>query len=299
MARKRILDEPDDKDRWLISYADLMTTMFAFFVVLYAVSSVQDMKFQQMSNSLGSALGNPYPLTTTHLVADANKPVLLEQPQISTIFLAAEPIPVSMPAPLNISPILKEPLAVVASELPQLSDEDLRQHQKLEQDKSQIKSIANELEQRLAPFVDQGKVRVSLSNWGISVEINASILFAAAETKLNPDSFEILHSIAQIMKDQPQSIHVAGYTDNKVINNPYYPSNWELSAARASSVVRLLIDAGIDSKRLAALGYADNQPIATNATTDGRMRNRRVQLSIMANSTEELTTAYKNQQATY
>jgi chemotaxis protein MotB len=293
MARKRILDEPDDKDRWLISYADLMTTMFAFFVVLYAVSSVQDIKFKQMSNSLGSALGNS--LTTPQTVADPNKPLLLEHPQISTIFLAAEPIPVSMLAPLNISPILIEPLAVVASELPQLSDEDLRQHQKLEQDKTQIKSIANELEQRLASFVDQGKVKVSLSNWGISVEINASILFAAAETKLNPDSYVILQSIAQIMKDQPQSIHVAGYTDNKVINNPYYPSNWELSAARASSVVRLLIDAGIDSNRLAALGYADNQPIATNATTDGRMRNRRVQLSIMANSTEELTSASKNQ----
>ena len=236
----------------------------------------------------------PYSLTTTHSVAEANKPVLLEHPQISAIFLAAEPIPVSMPAPLNISPIIAEPLSVVASELPQLSDEDLRQHQKLEQDKTQIKRIANELEQRLAPFVDQGKVRVSLSNWGISVEINASILFAAAEAKLNPDSFEILQSIAEIIKAQPLSIHVAGYTDNKVINNSYYPSNWELSAARASSVVRLLIDAGVDSNRLAALGYADNQPIATNATNDGRMRNRRVQLSIMAKSIDELTTAAKN-----
>ncbi len=66
MARKRIFDEPDDKDRWLISYADLMTTMFAFFVVLYAVSSVQDMKFQQMSNSLGSAFGNPYSSRLSH-----------------------------------------------------------------------------------------------------------------------------------------------------------------------------------------------------------------------------------------
>ncbi len=295
MARKRISDEVDDKDRWLISYADLMTTMFAFFVVLYAVSSVQDRKFQQMSSSLSSALGVPPPPITSYLAHDANKPVLLEYPQIASIFVAAEPIAVLMPTPLTLSPLPEDSATGTAAQTPKFSDEDLRQHQKLEQEKTQIKSIANELEQRLAPLVNQGKVHISVSNWGISIEINASILFSAAEAKLSPDSLEILQPIAEVLKDQPQSIHVAGYTDNKVINNVYFPSNWELSAARASSVVRLLIDAGIDTKRLAAVGYAENQPIATNATTEGRMRNRRVQLSIIAKSADELPSAPKNE----
>ena len=288
MARKRIPDETDDKDRWLISYADLMTTMFAFFVVLYAVSSVQDIKFRQMSDSLGNALGNTPSLLTSNLVNDSGKPILLVNLQIPSFFLVSDPIPVLTPPPLDLTPL-------ITVDTPKLSDEEQLQHQKLEQEKTQIKAIANELEQRLAPLVNQGKVHISVSNWGISIEINASILFGAAEAKLNPDSLEILQPIAEVLKDQPQSIHVAGYTDNKVINNVYFPSNWELSAARASSVVRLLIDAGIDTKRLAAVGYAENQPIATNATTEGRMRNRRVQLSIMAKSANELPSAPKSE----
>ena len=291
MARKRIPEDPEDKDRWLISYADLMTSMFAFFVVLYAVSSVQEKKFLQMSSSLGNALGNPSAPISSKLGNISSNPLMLENLQLPTDFLAPEPISVLIPPALELTSISEEPTPVNPTEITKANEEQ----QKLEQNKTQIKNIANELEQRLAPLVNQGKVHVTLSNWGISIEINASILFGAAEAKLNPESIQILQPIADILKDQSQLIHVAGYTDNKVINNAYYPSNWELSAARASSVVRLLIDAGIDSKRLAAVGNADNQAIATNATPEGRMRNRRVELSIMAKSTEEYPSASRNE----
>ncbi len=291
MARKRIPEDPEDKDRWLISYADLMTSMFAFFVVLYAVSSVQEKKFLQMSSSLGNALGNPSAPISSKLGNISSNPLMLENLQLPTDFLAPEPISVLIPPALELTSISEEPTPVNPTEITKANEEQ----QKLEQNKTQIKNIAHELEQRLAPLVNQGKVHVTLSNWGISIEINASILFGAAEAKLNPESIQILQPIADILKDQSQLIHVAGYTDNKVINNAYYPSNWELSAARASSVVRLLIDAGIDSKRLAAVGNADNQAIATNATPEGRMRNRRVQLSIMAKSTEEYPSASRNE----
>ena len=291
MARKRLAEEPEDKDRWLISYADLMTSMFAFFVVLYAVSSVQEKKFLQMSSSLGNALGNPSSPISSKLGNVSSNPLMLDYPQVTTDFIAPEPISVLIPPALELTSLSEERTPVNPVEITKVNEEQ----QKIEQNKTQIKNIANELEQRLAPLVNQGKVHVTLSNWGISIEINASILFGAAEAKLNPESIEILQPIADILKDQPQLIHVAGYTDNKVINNAYYPSNWELSAARASSVVRLLIDAGVDSKRLAAVGNADNQAIATNATPEGRMRNRRVQLSIMAKSTEEYTSASRNE----
>jgi len=286
MARKRIAEEADDNDRWLISYADLMTSMFAFFVVLYAVSSVQEMKFQQMSSSLGSALGNELPPTTDKVDSEPNRPLLFVVAPLPSMLLTPEPIAVMASPPLALTALLDE--------TPILSDEDLRHQLKLQQEKTQMQVIATELEQQLAPLVNQGKIRIMLSSWGISVEINASILFAAAEAKLNPHSFEILESIAEVLKDQPLTIHVAGYTDNKAISNPYFPSNWELSSARAGSVVRLLIDAGIESKRLAAIGYADNQPLASNASVEGRMRNRRVQLSIMAKSAVEFESLSKN-----
>jgi chemotaxis protein MotB len=137
-------------------------------------------------------------------------------------------------------------------------------------------------------LVSQGKVRVTQSNWGISVEINASILFAPAEAKLNPNSVDILQSIAEVLKNDSQLIHVEGHTDDKVINTNQFPSNWELSAARAGSVIRLFIHTGIEAKRLVAIGYADNKPLAPNDSAEGRLRNRRVQLMIMANSTQEL-----------
>ena len=286
MARKRITEESDDNDRWLMSYADLMTSMFAFFVVLYAVSSVQEMKFQQMSSSLGNALGNTLPPTTAKVVSESNTPLLFVAAPLPSMLLTPEPIAVIAPPPLALTALLNE--------TPILSDEDLHHQLNLQQEKTQMQVIATELEQQLAPLVNQGKIRIMLSSWGISVEINTSILFAAAEAKLNPHSFEILESIAQVLKDQALIIHVAGYTDNKVINNPYFPSNWELSSARAGSVVRLLIDAGIESKRLAAIGYADNQPLASNASVEGRMRNRRVQLSIMAKSAVEFESLSKN-----
>ena len=244
-----------------------------------------------MSSSLGNALGNPSAPISSKLGNISSNPLMLENLQLPTDFLAPEPISVLIPPALELTSISEEPTPVNPTEITKANEEQ----QKLEQNKTQIKNIANELEQRLAPLVNQGKVHVTLSNWGISIEINASILFGAAEAKLNPESIQILQPIADILKDQSQLIHVAGYTDNKVINNAYYPSNWELSAARASSVVRLLIDAGIDSKRLAAVGNADNQAIATNATPEGRMRNRRVQLSIMAKSTEEYPSASRNE----
>jgi chemotaxis protein MotB len=286
MARKRMTEEPDDSDRWLISYADLMTSMFAFFVVLYAVSSVQEMKFKQMSSSLGSALGNELPPTPDKVVSESNRPLLFVATPLHSVLLAPKPIAVLIPPPLAVSTLLDE--------TPKLDDEAIHNQLKILQEKMQMQTIASELEQQLAPLIDQGKIRIKLSSWGISLEMNASILFSAAEAKLNPNSFEILESIAEVLKDQALTIHVAGYTDNKAISNPYYPSNWELSSARAGSVVRLLIDAGIESKRLAAIGYADNQPVASNASAEGRMRNRRVQLSIMAKSAAELESLSKN-----
>ena len=282
MARKRLTtrkymtDETDNNDRWLISFADLMTTMFAFFVVLYAMSSVQEKKFEELSTSLSSALGMAHPPKVAAEISPTPKP----EPTAATAFTTPTNTPIEQLPPA--------PPTLINQETANLSEEELREHLQLEQEKSQMQDIAHELQHRLARLVNEGKVRVSLSNWGISVEINASILFEAAEAKLDTNAYETLISIAEIMRDQPQSIHVAGHTDNKAIKTGNFPSNWELSSARAGSVVRLLIDAGIDAKRLAAIGYADNQPVASNDTYAGRMRNRRVQIYIMAKSAVEL-----------
>jgi chemotaxis protein MotB len=306
MARKPIQEEHDSHDRWLLSYADFITLMFALFVVLYAMSSVQEMKFQQLSKSLGSALGSNNQPTHNPIAPETIPPIAAEP--IAVIPEEQAPVANVIEAPIEATPpptalvtteqtvlppepalkTIEQPITSPVEEEPVLSPEDKQHQLQIQHERVEMTGIASELQQRLSTLVSQGKVRVTQSNWGISVEINASILFAPAEAKLNPNSIETLQSIAEVLKNQPQLIHVEGHTDDKAIKTNQFPSNWELSAARAGSVIRLFINTGIEAKRLAAIGYADNKPLAPNDSAEGRLRNRRVQLMIMANSTQDV-----------
>ena len=143
--------------------------------------------------------------------------------------------------------------------------------------------MALALDERLSALVRQGSVRVTRSIRGINIEINAAILFAPAEARLNPASIAALESIADVLRSHSNAIEVEGHTDNQAINTAAYPSNWELSAARASRVVRLLLASGIDETRLLAIGHAANRPVASNDTTEGRLRNRRVEIQVLSN----------------
>ena len=283
MARKHFIEEPEATERWLVSYTDLLTSMFAFFVVLYAMSSLQqEMKLKNLSNVLNTALTDKQSLLK--IISNSN---INNKPQP-----IAPPIPVQsdqiknntnpLPTAKNNAP---EPTEIKSSA--PISAEEQRLQTQIKQERSEMSTIAKKLEEKLAPLIDQGKVHITLSSWGISVEINASILFSNAEAKLNSSSITSLKSIAEILKNQSQLIHVEGHTDNNTINTKQFPSNWELSSARAASVVRLFINEGISSNRLASIGYAENRPIALNDTIEGRMRNRRVQLLIMTSTTQE------------
>jgi chemotaxis protein MotB len=124
-------------------------------------------------------------------------------------------------------------------------------------------------------------VRLTRLPHGIAVEINASVLFAPAQASLESDSIAALSAVAAVLNDSDNVVKVEGHTDNLPIASAQYPSNWELSSARASSVVRLFVANGAVASRLTATGYADNRPVDTNDTPDGRARNRRVTLLIL------------------
>jgi chemotaxis protein MotB len=241
MARKPYPEEPEQNDRWLVSYADFITLLFALFVVMYAVSSVQEHKVRQLSVSIGQALGKKVDPKAEHN---------------------------TLPAPLA----------------PELLPQSVarRNQSTVQREHKQMKGMALALDDRLSALVKQGTVRVTRSSRGISIEINAAILFAPADARLNPDSIAALQSIAEVLRFHPNAIEVEGHTDNRAIETTTFPSNWELSAARASRVVRLLIDAGIDERRLLAIGHAANRPVASNETTQGRLRNRRVEIQVLS-----------------
>ncbi|MRX07061.1 flagellar motor protein MotD [Pseudoduganella sp. FT25W] len=236
-ARKKFDDEPENHERWLISYADFITLLFAFFVVMYAISAVNIGKYKIFSDALGDAFGGK----------GAATPINTQVPNL--------PIP---------NPALK------------------RRTELLRKEKEQMTKLAQDLLSTMAPLVKEGKVRVTQNSRGVSVEINASVLFDPGEARLMPESVEALRAVASLLKADSHSVQVEGHTDNQPIANPRYPSNWELSAVRASSVVRLFIDAGVAPERLTAVGFSANQPVAGNDTAQGRARNRRVAVTILS-----------------
>jgi chemotaxis protein MotB len=194
-------------------------------------------------------------------------------------------LPAQTPIQFN---LLKEPSETIS---PSPSDS---KKINLDKQNSQISAIATQLQQRLQEMINKGKVQILQSNWGISIDINASILFGSADADLNQDARQTLNTISSILKAEAYPIRIEGYTDNKPIKNRNFPSNWELSSARASGVVRYFIQQGIASERLAALGYAENNPIADNNSEVGRARNRRVLLKILADDIDQASNDIKS-----
>jgi chemotaxis protein MotB len=237
--RKRYEEDKENHERWLISYADFITLLFAFFVVMYAVSVVNIGKYTVLSEALGDAFGG------RGASLRANTQVEVEALPLSHI-------------------IARKRLEAA------------------KRDRERLDLLARKLDSVLEPLVKSGKVRVTRNARGVTIDINASILFMEGDAGLTGSARETLRSVAQLLKDDPHAIEVEGHTDNLPIGNPAFPSNWELSAVRASTVVRLFADNGVAERRLAAVGKGANQPLASNDDPLGRARNRRVAVTILS-----------------
>jgi chemotaxis protein MotB len=244
MVRRHKRIEHDNHERWMISYADFMTLLFAFFVVMYGISSVNEGKYKVFSIAVNDAFGTK---STGQQEGDG------------AIHLTEQEI--------YFKSLVDRRNARLAEQQRKLSE--------------RMQSLMKTLNTSMEVFVKQGQMRLSQTNRGVTLDINASTLFNPAEAVLHPEAMKYLSDIARILADGDQAIEVEGYTDNLPIKTPQFPSNWELSSARASSVVRLFIEQGVAPKRLTAVGSADNLPIESNDTPEGRMRNRRVTVTVL------------------
>jgi chemotaxis protein MotB len=242
--RKPFVEDSENHERWLISYADFITLLFAFFVVMYAVSVVNIGKYKVLSDALGDAFGGRGAATKVNTSIEVE--------------------------PLPLSNIIARKRAEAAK-----------------RDRERLDLLARKLNSVLAPLVNSGKVRVNQSGRGITVEINASVLFREGDAGLTGNAGETLRTVAGLLKDDQHAIEVEGHTDTTPIRNAAYPSNWELSAVRASTVVRLFVESGVQERRLAAVGRGANQPIASNDDPAGRARNRRVAVTILSGTGAE------------
>jgi chemotaxis protein MotB len=243
MGRRTRHEEPENHERWLVSYADFITLLFAFFVVMYAISTLNEGKYRSISDALLQAFHRDRVATAQSTgLAPINR---------TTSFV---------PAPPAQRPV----------DLLRKRDEERK-----------MQGLANRIRDALHKLVASGQVRLTQLPHGIAVEINASLLFAPGQASLEPDSIAALTALAGTLADGDYQIRVEGHTDNIPIASALYPSNWELSSARASSVVRLFVSASVPAGRLCAIGYAEHRPVESNDTVEGRARNRRVALIIL------------------
>lgn len=249
MTRRR-REEPEEygHERWLVSYADFITLLFAFFVVMYAVSSINEGKYRVLSETLNSVF------------ADSSRNPNL--PSAAAALPASEPLPIAppIPEPIPISPVRAT------------SDPG----------EGQLGRLRRLLSISLETYLKSGQVEIGGDGDRIEVRIKSKLLFGSGSTQLNRAAMAALRDVARILVPLPNAIQVEGHTDNVPISTRQFPSNWELSAARAASVVHFMTRLGIDAERLAAVGYGEHRPLASNATESGRTRNRRVTLAIRA-----------------
>jgi chemotaxis protein MotB len=261
MARRHKHEEHANHEAWAIPYGDLITLLLAFFVVMYAMSSVNEGKYRVLSDSLVAAFqGAPKTL----------EPIQVGEKQVGpgadlAISLARQPM-IDGQARKSIQPI-------AMAQLGRETFEDLA-------------GVANEVEQAMSDLIDRELVTVRRHGKWVEVEIRTDILFPSGVATLSPPAEQVLQQLAATLKPFPNAIRVEGHTDNRPINTPAFPSNWELSAARAASVVHLFTRAGIDPARLAVIGLGENRPAQSNDTAGGRNANRRVLLVILGGSNQ-------------
>jgi len=273
MARKKRNEEHENHERWLVSYADFITLLFAFFVVMYALSSVNEGKYRVLSESLVAAF---------HSVPRSLEPVQVGQVEASSPStntpLKNFPSPVQMEGLMN-SAFDPRRDALMRSEhaLPE----------KLARTEDAIKQMAGKIRAGLDPLIKDKVIVVNQHKLWIDIKINTDILFPSGSITLSSAATKIIEKIAKVLSTLPAYIQVEGFTDNVPIVSKIFPSNWELSAARAASVVRLMSQFGVDPNRMAAVGYGQYRPVGNNATVSGRRQNRRVDLVVLAASNSD------------
>ena len=280
MARRYQELEVVNQERWVVSYADFITLLFAFFVVMYSVSSVNEGKYKVLSESLESAFTVSSKTLHSNDDGQINAKALKSMDQLIVF-----PIPGEYASDRDYEYGI-EGLEVDVAASDGKGQEDVRWegtgYPKLSEEESiaQLNNLRSDLSTSFSKLIDDGTISVKGNDQFIEIEIKNSVLFKSGSAEASQDARFVIRKIAQLLGKNENSIQVEGFTDDVPIKNAKFPSNWELSAARASTIVRMLTASAINPKRLAAVGYGEHQPVADNDTVDGRKQNRRVALII-------------------
>jgi chemotaxis protein MotB len=276
MARHHKHEEHVNHEAWAIPYADLLTLLLAFFVVMYAISSVNEGKYRVLSDSLFAAFrGSPRTLQPVQVGEKAvGSGADIQMTIVQQAMLEGQPRSMLEPTPIKTA----EARNGWAQTNTTYDSETTQSMAAVEQ----LEAVAKEVEQAMSSLVDQKLIAVRRHGLWVEVEIRTDILFPSGVATLSPEAVDILRQLAQTLAPFPNPIRVEGHTDNRPINTRVFPSNWELSPARAASVVHLFTETGMAPSRLAVIGLGEYRPAQSNDTAEGRNANRRVVLVILS-----------------
>lgn len=222
IRRRQSLETKINHERWLVSYSDFITLLFAFFVVMYSVSHVNEQKYRQLSTTLESAFSS-----TSNVDEDSEDASESNQPKVA-----------------------------------------------------EVEDIAQDIQESLSGVLNDDAISLSGNEQWVEIELSAGLLFSSGEAELSGEAKNILSPVAEILNPYDNAVAIAGHTDDVPIRNAKFSSNWDLSSARAVSVVNFLAFQGVKPERLSAVGYGEYRPVVANTDDDSRSRNRRVVIRI-------------------
>ena len=266
MARRKKHEEHVNAEAWAIPYGDLVTLLFALFTVMYAISSVNEGKFRVLSDSMIAAFhGAPKSIRPVNL--GEKEPGKGGDKQLTgvtpTVFIKIREDKSTPDG--NLQP--RDPNRSEGVRSPDLPGALIR--------------MQRQVQDAMQALIDAKLVTVRRENMWLEIEINADILFPSGAGEFAPAAEPLLDKLAEVLKPFPNPIRVEGHTDDRPIRTTAFPSNWELSAARAASVVHQFTRQGIDPLRLEIVGFGEFHPRQPNETSDGRNANRRVVVLVL------------------
>jgi chemotaxis protein MotB len=268
MARKKKHEDHVNHEAWAIPYGDLVTLLFALFTVMYAMSSVNEGKFRVLSDAMIAAFnGAPKSMQPVNIGEPeqgkgGDKPLVGTTPT-ALIKVKIQPI---NPSQTPIVPALEASASLIRME--------------------------RQVQDAMRALIDAKLITVRRENMWLEIEINTDILFPSGSGAFSVAAEPVLDKLAEVLKPFPNPIRVEGHTDDRPIHTGPFPSNWELSAARAASVVHQFTKQGIDPLRLEIVGFGEFHPRQPNDSNDGRNANRRVAVLVLeAVSPPDTTTA--------
>jgi chemotaxis protein MotB len=287
--RRGAAAEHENEERWLLTYADMLTLLFALFMVLFSISSVNISKYQVLQQSLKAAFSGSI-LSGGHAILQSGSESTAQHVPATSAVPSIVPL---VPTPTSRSssstgsantPAAKAALAAKAKPLTNAQlQAALNSMSASVAEQQNFKALQKKLNAYARAHGFSAQVQTVIERRGLVVRVlTDKLLFDSGQATLQPEGDPLLEEVATLLNvDKSHPITVEGNTDNQPIATSQFPSNWELSTARATTVVRFLIAHGVSAERLAAAGYAALHPVDSNATAAGRARNRRVDIVLM------------------